>query len=68
VCDPATLTVREHRPELGCCTKKMAEGSGCGLIDMLFVYFPGGTEEGTETFCKDVHMLQLKFYARSINA
>jgi hypothetical protein len=38
-----------------------AEGCGCGLIDILFVYLPGGTEEGTETLSKDVQMFQLRF-------
>ena len=38
-----------------------AEGSGCGLIDILFLYLPGGTEEITETCSKDVQILQLRF-------
>jgi len=39
----------------------MAEESGCGLIDILFLYLPGGTEEITETCRKDMQMLQLRF-------
>jgi hypothetical protein len=39
----------------------VAERSGYGLIDILFLYLPGGSEEVAETFRKDVQMLQLRF-------
>jgi hypothetical protein len=60
VCDPETSTVGGGEGG-AIAPKKMAERSGYGVIDLLFLYLPGGSEELTETCSKDVQMLQLRF-------